>query len=142
MGLDRKFALSPKLLIQQSAMKTGIFPGVTSWLFGVFLLLHGHVMSADLYVSNGGDGSIKSITPEGTISTFATGFNNPQGLAFDAAGNLYVANGGDDAEMLRNISQQNNGYLFRDGIIYYLSELNKKGIKISSKIENRVTNAE
>lgn len=112
MGLDRKFALSPKLLIQQSAMKTGIFPGVTSWLFGVFLLLHGHVMSADLYVSNGGDGSIKSITPEGTISTFATGFNNPQGLAFDAAGNLYVANGGDNT--IRKVTADGHVSTFAD----------------------------
>lgn len=54
----------------------------------------------------------------------------------------YVANGGDDAAMLRNIPQQNNGYIFRDGIIGYLSKTDKEGIKISSKIENRVTNAE
>lgn len=54
----------------------------------------------------------------------------------------YVANGGDDASMLRTIPQQNNGYIFRDGIIEYLVRMNNQGIKISSKIENRVTNAE
>ncbi len=27
-----------------------------------------------------------------TVTTFASGFNFPHGLAFDAAGNLYVAN--------------------------------------------------
>ena len=31
-----------------------------------------------------------TVTP--TVSTFATGFGSPEGLAFDAAGNLYVAN--------------------------------------------------
>lgn len=54
----------------------------------------------------------------------------------------YVANGGDDASMLRAVPQQSNGYVFRDAVIKYLSEMNKQGIKISSKIENRVTNAE
>ena len=32
----------------------------------------------------------------GMPTTFATGFNDPVGLAFDAAGNLYVANNGAD----------------------------------------------
>jgi 2',3'-cyclic-nucleotide 2'-phosphodiesterase (5'-nucleotidase family) len=54
----------------------------------------------------------------------------------------YLANGGDDAWMLRNVPQQRNGYIFRDAIIDYLSGMHKKGMKISSKKENRVTNAE
>ena len=36
-------------------------------------------------------GTIQKITPGGHVSTWATGFNGPAGLAFDGAGNLYVA---------------------------------------------------
>ena len=36
---------------------------------------------------------MSEVTPAGVVSTFATGFDTPVGLAFDA-GNLYVANGG------------------------------------------------
>ena len=54
----------------------------------------------------------------------------------------YVANGGDDASMLRKIPQVNHGYLFRDALIEYFSELNKSGNRISSKTENRVSYAD
>src|SRR5439155_101531 len=39
-----------------------------------------------------GDGTVSKVTPAGALSTFASGLNGPDGLAFDAAGNLYVAN--------------------------------------------------
>lgn len=54
----------------------------------------------------------------------------------------YIASGGDNAEMLRSIQQQSNGYIFRDAVIEYLTKMNKQGLKIFSKIENRVTHAE
>lgn len=54
----------------------------------------------------------------------------------------YVANGGDDCEMLKAIPQINNGYLFRDALIEYLVSINKQGKKITSTIQKRVTNAE
>ena len=40
---------------------------------------------------------MSEVTPAGVVSTspFASGFNHPIGLAFDAAGNLYVAKAGD-----------------------------------------------
>jgi hypothetical protein len=34
------------------------------------------------------------VTPGGKLSTFASGFSNPQDLIFDASGNLFVANMG------------------------------------------------
>ncbi len=54
----------------------------------------------------------------------------------------YVANGGDNCDMLRGIPQQNNGYLFRDAVIEYFSDLQRQGKQINGTIENRVTNAE
>jgi hypothetical protein len=54
----------------------------------------------------------------------------------------YVANGGDDCNMLRPIAQQNKGYILRDAIIEYLAAHTKQGKAITAQIENRVTNAE
>ena len=54
----------------------------------------------------------------------------------------YVANGGDDCSMLKSIPQINNGYLYRDALTEYLSDINKQGKKLAPEIENRVTNAE
>ena len=54
----------------------------------------------------------------------------------------YVANGGDDCNMLRPVPQMNNGYLFRDAVIEYFTDINKDGKKLSSKIEKRVSYAE
>jgi 2',3'-cyclic-nucleotide 2'-phosphodiesterase (5'-nucleotidase family) len=54
----------------------------------------------------------------------------------------YLANGGDNCEMLKKIPQQNNGYLFRDAVIEYFADMQKQGKQLTSKIENRVTNAE
>lgn len=45
------------------------------------------------YVSNGSGDTILEITSDGTSSTFISGFDEPNGLAADASGNLYVASG-------------------------------------------------
>ena len=54
----------------------------------------------------------------------------------------FIANGGDNADMLRTIPQITNGYLMRDAIIDYIKRLKSQGKNISAKIENRVTNVE
>lgn len=54
----------------------------------------------------------------------------------------FVANGGDNADMLRVLPQISNGYLMRDALFDYIRKLRSQGKNISAKIENRVTNAE
>ena len=54
----------------------------------------------------------------------------------------YVANGGDNAAMLRPIPQISNGYLMRDALFDYIKMLRTEGKNISANIENRITNAQ
>ncbi|OAM90441.1 TonB-dependent receptor [Termitidicoccus mucosus] len=49
----------------------------------------------NLYIADTGNNSIRKIALDGTVSTFATGFNAPASIVVDAAGTtLYVANTG------------------------------------------------
>jgi 2',3'-cyclic-nucleotide 2'-phosphodiesterase (5'-nucleotidase family) len=61
---------------------------------------------------------------------------------YTIANSDFIANGGDNADMLRSIPQIANGYLMRDAILDYLKQLKAQGRKINAEIENRVTNAE
>jgi len=54
----------------------------------------------------------------------------------------YVANGGDNANMLISLQRRDVGYLFRDALIDYFSTLNKEGKSITAVLENRTTIAE
>lgn len=54
----------------------------------------------------------------------------------------FIANGGDNADMLRPVPQISNGYLMRDAIIDYILLLEKQGKKITAQKENRVSHAE
>lgn len=48
----------------------------------------------DLYVTNLATGSVIKYAPDGTFTTFASGLTSPQGIVFDQAKNLYVADAG------------------------------------------------
>ena len=54
----------------------------------------------------------------------------------------FLANGGDNADMLRPIPQISNGYLMRDAIYDYIKKLKGQGKNISALVENRVTYAQ
>jgi 2',3'-cyclic-nucleotide 2'-phosphodiesterase (5'-nucleotidase family) len=66
---------------------------------------------------------------------------NPD-VEYTIANSDYIANGGDDAIMLKSIPQQNIGYLMRDALIEYVSDLTAKGKHIIVPASNRVSNAE
>ena len=50
----------------------------------------------------------------------------------------YVANGGDDCVMLKNIPKQNIGYLLRDALIEYILMFTQQSKPIEAKMDNRV----
>jgi len=66
--------------------------------------------SGNVYVADSGNNLIRKVTPDGTVTTFAgsglrgagngtgatSSFNTPAGLAIDAAGNIYVADEGNN----------------------------------------------
>ncbi len=56
---------------------------------------HSSAAPGDLYVTDLANGSVMIYKPNGTVSTFATGLTNPQGITFDQAKNLYVVDAGD-----------------------------------------------
>ena len=58
------------------------------------MLIASVAQAQNLFVTAFSEGKIYQITPSGAQSTFATGLNEPMGLAFDTAGNLFEADWG------------------------------------------------
>jgi sugar lactone lactonase YvrE len=59
---------------------------------GTLLLMASSAPAQNLFVSDYSAGNVYEYTPGGVQSTFASGLDHPLGMAFDAAGNLFVAN--------------------------------------------------
>ena len=57
---------------------------------GAVLLISSSVQAQNLFVSDI-SGNIYNFTPGGARSTFASGLNEPEGLAFNSAGDLFEA---------------------------------------------------
>lgn len=63
-------------------------------------------------------------------------------VTYIIANSDFVANGGDDAAMLRAIPQINTGYLMRDALFDYINTFKKAGKAISLPAANRVRYAQ
>jgi len=63
-------------------------------------------------------------------------------LTYTIANSDFVANGGDDAAMLKALPQITNGYLMRDALFDYIKKLKASGKNISANVENRVRYAQ
>jgi 2',3'-cyclic-nucleotide 2'-phosphodiesterase (5'-nucleotidase family) len=66
--------------------------------------------------------------------------NEPLDVAkkYTIANSDYIANGGDDCEMLKKVPQENNYILLRDVFIEYFKMQTAKGIKIEAPEEERI----
>src|SRR6266540_3465452 len=83
----------------EEATGMGSVPNRFTWITRVLLLacywLAANARADILYVSNGRNGTIERFSTSGGGSTFAySGLQDAEGLAFDRAGNLFVANPG------------------------------------------------
>ena len=63
-------------------------------VIAITLLTSSLTYADNIYVSCLGNGTIEKFDSSGNRSTFASGLNSPDGLAFDSSNNLYVANYG------------------------------------------------
>jgi len=80
-------------------------------------------LSHNLFVANigngNGQGSITEITTNGTQFLFAANLDDPYGMAFDPAGNLYVADYGSDT-----IFEYTNGFQLSQAPLVFANNLN------------------
>lgn len=64
-------------------------------VYGIARDGQGNLYVSDWVDSGGASAVLRMISPQGTVSTLATGLNRPKGLTVDGAGNIYVVNSGD-----------------------------------------------
>lgn len=87
-------------------------------------------------------GITMQIKDKKAINVFIDGQPLDTNKIYTTVNSDFIANGGNNADMLKPISQINNGYLVRDALFDYIKKLERQGKKISAKIENRVTHVQ
>ncbi len=99
----------------------------------------------DLIASKGGwpvAGITMQIKDKKAVNVMIGGKPIDMNAIYTTANSDFMANGGDNADMLRPIAQITNGYLMRDAIFDYIKKLKSEGRNISANEENRVTNVQ
>jgi len=105
MFVDRKPGSS-----NSSKAKTKFAPGsalgVATVVLAILSAQASNVLAQNIFVSNDNNGTVSEYDPEGNLinAAFASGLNQPRGLAFDSHGNLYVASFGNST-----VSEFNSG---------------------------------
>ena len=97
----------------------------------------------DLTASRGGwpvSGISMHIRDNKAVNVFVDGKPLDPNATYTTANSDFIANGGDNADMLRQVPQITNGYLMRDALFDYIKKLKSEGKDISATIENRVVN--
>ncbi len=80
----------------------------------LFLACESCAHADNVYVSDSTAGTILQFNASGNESVFASGLDNPTGLAFDGSGNLYVANSG--AGTILQYNSSGGGSVFASGL--------------------------
>jgi len=85
-------------------------------------------------------GVTMGIKDKKAINVMINGKPLDENVTYLVANSDYVANGGDNCEMLRRLPQQSRGYLYRDALIEYVTNFTQQGKPVDYTIENRVVN--
>lgn len=99
----------------------------------------------DLTAAKGGwplAGITMQIKNKKAVNVMVNGKPLDPSATYTLANSDFIANGGDNADMLRPIPQIVNGYLMRDAFFDYIAKMKAAGKDISAQLENRVTNAQ
>ena len=122
---------------QQKSAWVRLWPAIFERSFNPRLII-AHVVAVHVDIANIESG--RAIWAFNWSAICACAPYDKQVLAVANSG--YIANGGDELEYLKNIPQENRGYLFRDAIIDYIRDQIKQGKKISATLQNRISYAQ
>jgi 2',3'-cyclic-nucleotide 2'-phosphodiesterase (5'-nucleotidase family) len=109
--------------------------------------LNGNVLQEflDLIAAKGGwpvAGMTMQIKDKKAVNVLIGGKPLDPNAVYTTINSDFMANGGDNADMLRTVPQENIGYLMRDALLEYILRKKALGKNIDANIENRVSYAQ